>query len=58
MQKKLQALFNFVHDNFGQDKSIIGLSGFRDPSDYCFIEIPKELKKTNIQKTENNYLLI
>ena len=58
MQKKLQELFNFVNDNLGKDNTIIGLSGFRKPSDYVFIEVPKELKKTFIQKTDNNYLLL
>ena len=58
MQKRIQNLFNFVHDNLGKDDTIIGLSGLKKQREYIFITIPKELKTTRIQNTENNYLLL
>ncbi len=57
MQKTIQNLFNFIHDNLGKDNSIIGLSGLKKKTEYVFITIPKEFKNTSIQNTENNYLL-
>jgi len=57
MQKKLQNLFNFIHDNFGEDCSIIGLSGIKKKTEYIYITVPKDLKKTYIQNTGSNYLL-
>ena len=58
MQKSIQNLFNFVHDNFGKDNSVIGLSGLKKQTEYVFVTIPKEFKKTCIQDIENNYLLL
>lgn len=58
MQNSIQNLFNFVHDNLGKDHSIIGLSGLKKQKEFVFIEIPKEFKKTCIQNTERNYLLL
>ena len=58
MQKKIQNLFNFVKDNFGKDDAAIGLSSLKKKTEYVFITIPKEYKKTFIQNTTNNYLLI
>ena len=58
MQKSIQNLFNFVHDNFGKDNSVIGLSGLKKQTEYVFVAIPKEFKKTCIQDIENNYLLL
>ena len=58
MQKKIQNLFNFVHDNLGKDNSIIGLCGLKKQTEYVYVTIPKEFKKTFIQNTENNYLLL
>lgn len=58
MKRKLQNLFNFVHDNLGKDTSVIGLSGLKRRTEYAFIEIPKEFKKTYITDIENNYLLL
>ena len=57
MQKSIQNLFNFINDNFGKDDSIIGLSGLKKKTEYVFITIPKEFKKSSIQSAENNYLL-
>ena len=58
MQKKIQNLFNFVHDNLGKDNAVIGLSGLKKQTEYVFVTIPKELKTTRIQDIENNYLLL
>ena len=58
MQKKIQNLFNFVHDNLGKDNSIIGLCGLKKQTEYVYVTIPKEFKKTFVQNTENNYLLL
>lgn len=57
MINKIQNLFNFVHDNFGKDNSVIGLSGLKKKTEYVYVTIPKSYKKTFIQNTENNYLL-
>lgn len=54
----IQNLFNFVHDNLGRDDSIIGLSGLKKRTEYVYVDIPKNLKRTIIQNTENNYLLL
>ena len=58
MQKKIQNLFNFVHDNLGKDDAVIGLCGLKKQTEYVFITVPHEFKKTFIQNTENNYLLL
>jgi hypothetical protein len=58
MQKRIQNLFNFVHDNLGKDNSVIGLCGLKKRTEYVYVTIPKELKKTYIQDIENNYLLL
>ena len=58
MQKRIQDLFNFVHDNLGRDDSVIGLSGLKKKTEYVYVTIPKSYKKTFVQHTENNYLLI
>lgn len=57
MQKRIQDLFNFVHDNLGKDNSIIGLSGLKKKTEYVYVTIPKNYKKTFVQNTTNNYLL-
>ena len=58
MKKKIQNLFNFVHDNLGKDNSIVGLCGLKKQTEYVYVAIPKEFKKTCIQNIENNYLLL
>jgi hypothetical protein len=58
MQKRIQNLFNFVHDNLGKDNSVIGLCGLKKRTEYVYVTIPKEFKKTCIQDIENNYLLL
>lgn len=57
MQTKIQNLFNFVHDNLGKDDSVIGLCGLKKQTEYVYVTIPKEFKKTYVQNIENNYLL-
>ena len=58
MQKRLQNLYNFIHDNFVNDKSVIGLCGLKKQTEYTYVTIPKDFKKTHIQNIENNYLLL
>lgn len=58
MERSIQNLFNFVKDNLGKDNSVIGLSGLKKKTEYVYITIPKEYKKTFVQNTERNYLLI
>ena len=58
MQKRIQNLFNFVHDNLGKDDAVIGLCGLKKQTEYEYVTVPKEFKKTFIQNTENNYLLL
>ena len=57
MKSKIQRIFSLFKDNFGKDRSIIGLSGLKKRTEYVFITIPKEFKRTCVQNTENNYLL-
>ena len=58
MQKSIQNLFNFVHDNLGKDDSVVGLCALKKQSEYVFIDVPKEFRKISIQNVENNYLLL
>ena len=44
--------------NFFKNDSIIGLTGLKKKTEYVYIEVPKEFKKTFIQNIENNYLLL
>ena len=57
MYKNIQNLLQLVHDNFGKDSSVIGLSGLKKKTEYVYVTIPKSYKKTFIQNTANNYLL-
>lgn len=47
---------NFIKNFFRHD-SVVGLAGLKRKTEYVYIEIPKDFKKTYIQNTENNYLL-
>ncbi len=49
---------NFIKNFFNHDNLIIGLSGLRKKEEYVKITIPESYKKTIIQNTEQNYLLI
>ena len=44
--------------NFFKHDSVIGLCGLKRKTEYIYVEVPKEYKKTFIQNTTNNYLLI
>ncbi len=44
--------------NFFKHDSVIGLCGLKKKTEYIFIDVPKNYKKTYITNTENNYLLI
>ena len=54
----IQNLFNFINDNLGKDSSIIGLSGLKKKTEYVYVDVPKEFKKTYFGNIEDNYLLI
>ncbi len=44
--------------NFFKHDSVIGLCGLKKKTEYIYIEVPKNYKKTFIPNTQNNYLLI
>lgn len=48
---------NFIKNFFRHD-NVIGLTGLKKKTEYIYIEIPQGFKKTYIQNTENNYLLL
>lgn len=61
-----QFLNEFLRNNTGLkdfldeiliDKSVVGLSGLKKNTEYVFIKIPKEIKKTYVTNTKNNYIL-
>jgi len=54
----IKNLLNLINNNFGKDNSVIGLSGLKKRTEYLFITIPKDFKKSCIQNTQNNYLLL
>ena len=56
--KKIQSLFQILLDCFGKDGAIVGLCGLKRKTEYIYITVPKDLKKTCIQNTKNNYLLL
>lgn len=47
----------FIKKFFKHD-SVIGLCGLKRKTEYIYVEVPKNYKKTFIQNTDNNYLLI
>ncbi len=53
----LKNLLIFVQENFGKDNSVVGLCGLKKQTEYVYVSIPREFKKTFIQNTQNNYLL-
>lgn len=48
----------FIKKFFNHDKTVIGLCGLRKQEEYVKFTIPESYKKTFIQNTEQNYLLI
>lgn len=44
--------------NFFKHDSVIGLCGLKKKTEYVYVHVPKEFKKTHISNTERNYLLI
>ena len=48
----------FLKKFFNHDDLIVGLSGIRKREEYVKVTIPKSYKKTYIQNTEQNYLLL
>ncbi len=44
--------------NFFKHDSVIGLCGLKKKTEYVYINIPQSYKKTLIQNTDNNYLLL
>ena len=49
---------NFIKNFFKHDNTIIGLTGLRKKVEYVKINIPASYKRTFIQKTDNNFLLL
>ncbi len=49
---------HYIKKFFNHDNLIIGLSGLRKKEEYVKITIPESYKKTYVQNTEQNYLLI
>ena len=48
----------FIKNFFKHDNTIIGLCGLKKREEYIRITIPQSYKKTFIQNTEQNYLLM
>ena len=48
----------FIKNFFNHDNIIIGLSGLKKRTDYIKINIPDNYKKSTIQKTQYNYILL
>ena len=48
----------FIKNFFNHDKTVIGLCGIRKKLDSVKITLPQYYKKTFIQNTEQNYLLL
>ena len=48
----------FIKNFFNHDNTVIGLCSLRKTPEYIKITVPEHYKKTFIQKTEYNYLLI
>ena len=44
--------------NFFKHDSVVGLCGLKKKTEYIFIDIPQNYKKTALRNTQNNYLLI
>lgn len=44
--------------NFFKHDSVVGLCGLKKKTEYVYVEIPKDFKRTYITNTSNNYLLI
>lgn len=49
---------NFIKSFFNHEDIIIGLSGLKKRKEYVKVTIPQNYKKTFIQNTEQNYLLL
>ena len=47
---------NFIKNFFKHD-DVIGLTSLKKKTEYIYIEIPQNFKKTYVPNTENNYLL-
>ena len=48
----------FIRNFFLHDNAIVGLSGLKKKKEYVKINIPDTYKKTRIQNTSTNFLLI
>ena len=44
--------------NFFKHDSVVGLCGLKKKTEYVYVEIPKDFKRTYVTNTSNNYLLI
>ena len=54
----MQFIKDLLNGFQGVDSSVVGLSGLKKKTEYVYIEVPKEFKKTFVTNVENNYLLI
>jgi len=48
----------FIKNFFCHDNIVIGLSGIKKRCEYVKINIPDSYKKSTIQKTQYNYILL
>ena len=48
----------FIKNFFNHDNTIVGLCGLRKKTEYVKITIPNSYKKTFVQNTQQNYLLL
>jgi len=48
----------FIKNLFNNEDLIVGLSGLKKKKEYIKIHIPESYKKTFIQNTKQNYLLL
>lgn len=49
---------NFIKKFFSHENIIVGLSGLKKRSEYVKVNIPETYKKSTVQKTDFNYILI
>lgn len=48
----------FIKNLFNTDELIVGLSGLKKKKEYVKINIPESYKRTFVQNTKQNYLLL
>jgi len=53
----MQFIKDLVNGFKGVDNSVIGLSGLKKKTEYVYIAVPKEFKRTFVTDVHSNYLL-